>query len=202
MVYGLLLAPVKLVKKAVFLDKGDEVGFNLALDFGLPLLDRLLMLFAKILAFLEGLPNLLRLFAKGLLSKLAEIALFLDQILEIIKFVHNDMEQGNGSACIFGVLLHEEDVGSNLVVFKTSSLHLLKVPLLLVDLEEEDQAENGLPKHLLRPFFSRHQVLHRIDSSVQTLVNLKLPRSARKVFMTSGLDSRGSQLSSSFSISI
>lgn len=48
------------------------------------------------------------------------------------------MEERYGSACILGVLFHEEDILADLVVLKGLGLLFLVVSLKLVDLEEED----------------------------------------------------------------
>jgi hypothetical protein len=104
----LFFPAIKLVKEAVFLNKGNKVCIDLVLYFSLTFFDRFLMLLAKIFVGLEPLSDFLWLFAKGLLSEFVKIAIFLNKVVVFVHFIHDDVKKGNCSASIFGVLPHEE----------------------------------------------------------------------------------------------
>jgi hypothetical protein len=77
MVDRLLLAPVQLVQVSVLLDQGNEVRLHLALHLALPLLHRLLVLPAHLLAHLETPPDLSSRLPEVLLCKFGEVAILL-----------------------------------------------------------------------------------------------------------------------------
>ena len=111
------------------------------------------------------------------------------------------MEKGDCATGIFGILLHVENVGRYFIIFKFFGFCLFMQFLFFVDLEKENDSKDWLTKHLLGPLLSGQQILNSVDGGVKSLIRESIPNSAMNLFMTSGLDSRGSQLSSSFYIS-
>lgn len=111
------------------------------------------------------------------------------------------MEQSNSSTGIFGILFHIENVGRYFVVLQFFSFSFFMQFLFFIDFKKENNSKNRFSQHFLSPFFSRKQILNTVDRSIETLMKSSVPRSAMNLFMTSGLDSRGSQLSSYFYIS-
>lgn len=74
------------------------------------------MLLTEIFAFLELFADFSRRFSEGILPKLAEIGALLDEVRVVVDSVKDDMEESNGAACIFGVLLHEEEIFADFVL--------------------------------------------------------------------------------------
>ena len=136
-VNGALLATVQLKQVAVFFDEGDEVRVDLVLHLGLPLLHRLLMLLADVLVVLEAFADFLWFLPERILAELAEVAALVDKIGILVNGVHDNVKEGDGAACVFGQLLHEEDVFADLVAFQGGCLLLLEALLQLVHLEKE-----------------------------------------------------------------
>lgn len=58
----------------------------------------------------------------------------------IVEVVHDDVEERDSSTCVFGVLLHEEQIFRHFVFLQGGSFSLFVVTLQFVDLVEKHQA--------------------------------------------------------------
>jgi hypothetical protein len=156
------------------------------------------MIFLDIFVLFELLPNFLGCFAFVLFEKLVKIGVFFDQMWMIFKCIHDNVEQGDGTTCIFGVLFHVEEIWGDFIFLKVFGLLLVKGSLLLIDFVEKDNTQYGFDEHILGPFFKRKEFLHGKLLDFKAWIKGELPSFLMNSFMTSGFDSRGSQLSSAY----
>jgi hypothetical protein len=142
------------------------------------------MIFLDIFVFFELLSDFLRGFAFVLFEKLVKIRVFLYQVWMVFKCIHDNVEQSDGTTCVFGVLFHVEEIWGEFVVLKIFGLLLVKGGLLFIDFVEKDNTQNWFDEHILGPFFERKEFLNGKLLDFEAWIKGELPSFLMNSFMT------------------
>jgi hypothetical protein len=154
MVHRSLLHAVQLDQLLPVVHNGNEVRVALTLNLRLPLLDCFLVVGQDLLAILEELSTGLRVDTGAVGLESIQVGPWSHQIRIFGGSIKDYVEEGNGAACVSGILPHEEEIFRDLFRFELMALGLL---VLLLDgsfLIEEEYADSGLGDHLQGPLFS------------------------------------------------